>query len=461
MRYVFFDLETSDKNFIGQILNFAFVATDRFLQTRRELKGLISLSRLQLPLPESILVNRVNIEQHQQEAKLNEAQAMRQIHQFISEELSTAQQEQDKLMLVGYSSNRFDLAFLRTSMIRNGINPYFSGKLLYRDLLHLVRFAYLTNQRFPGPQSNKPNDGKTLSLSLENVARELGLLDKQQAHNSYDDVLLCLRLAKKLESDFALNLSQFEPYQAGICESAQNRDKIFRQHSINYDLQNSQRYISTPVCLHDFTWKEALWIDLERYKSGLGVKSIFWLNKNTSAFFLGAELKPQESELELAKQARNEFLKISLTNYFKPSQCDIEQDIYRVDFDAQAALEQAIWQGNSSALSKLKSRDAKVLYKRFRMANYAWGGSEDERMQKMLLEYGLYRYGGKIKMQKQESKENDSTNSLQHPTLSQMFLQLSELEKSANSEDLSLLKALKSHYQNSDIYRFCASELGI
>ena len=32
-----------------------------------------------------------------------------------------------------------NLPFLRTSLIRNGINPYFMGKLIYRDLLFLAK----------------------------------------------------------------------------------------------------------------------------------------------------------------------------------------------------------------------------------------------------------------------------------------------------------------------------------
>lgn len=458
MRFIFFDLETSDKNFIGQILNYAFVATDQFLEPRAELRGLIQVSRLQLPSPESILVNRVNLLEHQKQAAHSEPQAMREIQKFIQSEINAAESdsEQAGVCLVGYNSSRFDVPFLRTSLIRNGINPYFSGKLRYKDMLHVVRKAYLSCPDFPAPRSNQ--DAQLLSLSLENVARELSLLEQAQSHDSYQDVLLTIALAKCLETNFKIKLADFEAYEARICEQNKFRENIWMQNLINYELAIPGRAIAVPVALHAFNYKEALWIDLQKFEQNNKEKSLFWINKNSAAFYLGACEESGSKWEDLAKKARKEFREISLENYFKPSTCDIEQDIYRVDFDGITALEQAIWHGNTAALKQLPARDAKVLFKRFQLNNYRWGGTHDERMQKSLKAYADYRYFGEIKLKKFENEAGSSAEQ-QTPNLMQMLEEVVKLQQDADSEDKRLLAALHAYYLSSDIYKLYSDRL--
>lgn len=305
MRFIFFDLETSDRNTIGQILNYAFIATDQYLEPRAELRGLIHLSRLQLPSPEAILVNRVNLLDHQRDAKLNEAQAMREVQRFIQTQIEEAERdnEQGGVALTGYNTARFDVPYLRTSLIRNGINPYFSGKLRYKDLLHLVRNVYLTNPAFPAPRSKQ--DASQLSLSLESVTRELGLLQAQQSHDSYQDVMLTIALARQLEISFKSKLHEFEAYQARTCEQASLREQVWQQRVPNYQLGEGARALDLPVALHATNHKEALWIDLTRYERGEKSKSLFWINKNSGAMFLSGS-KPLQSApaQELARRAR-------------------------------------------------------------------------------------------------------------------------------------------------------------
>jgi exonuclease I len=145
MHAVFYDLETTTKNTVGQILNYSFILVDDEMKPIGELSGLVKINRLQLPEPGAILANRTDVLEHQQISTDTEPQAMRKIEQFLS---SCIQSAQGALAFVGYNSSRFDLNYLRTSFIRNGINPYFKGLLSSRDLLHAVHKAYLTNSEF-------------------------------------------------------------------------------------------------------------------------------------------------------------------------------------------------------------------------------------------------------------------------------------------------------------------------
>lgn len=49
VKAIFYDLETTDREFVGQILNYSFILVDEQLNVVRELNGDIRISRLQLP----------------------------------------------------------------------------------------------------------------------------------------------------------------------------------------------------------------------------------------------------------------------------------------------------------------------------------------------------------------------------------------------------------------------------
>jgi exonuclease I len=135
---VYYDLETSDKHAVGQILNYCFILVDDQLSLLDELSGLVRISRLQLPDPGAILANRTDVLAHQKRAHECEAEALGRIRCFIER---CAQRASGNVALVGYNSSRFDLGYLRTSFIRNGQDPFFGGKTLARDLLHGVHKA--------------------------------------------------------------------------------------------------------------------------------------------------------------------------------------------------------------------------------------------------------------------------------------------------------------------------------
>ena len=64
MSYIFYDLETTDLNYCGQILNYAFVEVDEDWKEVSEFCGKVKISRTQLPNPYAILANRVNVLTH-------------------------------------------------------------------------------------------------------------------------------------------------------------------------------------------------------------------------------------------------------------------------------------------------------------------------------------------------------------------------------------------------------------
>ena len=171
MRYVIFDLETSDLNCVGQILNFAFVEVDENFNLKSSLRDKIKICPMQLPMPEAILSNRIDVIEHQKEATETEFSAMCKIYNYI-ESLC----EYEPVRLIGYNSNSFDIHYLRTSLIRNGFNPYFGGQLTYGDLLHAVNRLAVSNDEFLSKLKRKDN-GKP-SMSLEPVCRAMGLMNE-------------------------------------------------------------------------------------------------------------------------------------------------------------------------------------------------------------------------------------------------------------------------------------------
>src|SRR5262245_53890936 len=136
MPAIFFDLETSDREFIGQILNFSFIVVDDDWNVIGDLSSTVKISRLELPSPGAILANRTDVLRHQAEAEFTEKEAAGEITAFINSIIEGAN---GPVPFIGFNSFKFDIPYLRTTLVRNGINPYFNGKVVYRDLLVAAR----------------------------------------------------------------------------------------------------------------------------------------------------------------------------------------------------------------------------------------------------------------------------------------------------------------------------------
>jgi len=457
MYAVFYDLETTTKNTIGQILNYSFILVDDEMKPVGEISGLVRISRLQLPEPGAILANRTDVSEHQKIAVDNEPTAMRKIEQFLSKCIQTAQ---GAIAFVGYNSSRFDLGYLRTSFIRNGINPYFKGLLSSRDLLHAVQKAYLTSVEFREAVVKQCRGEKRLSLSLQTVSHALGLLEGVQAHESREDVLLTIRLALWLQEHCKIDVRTYEAYEGGPLHSTVRSGSVYEIEEPQYDLFESSHTKRVPMCLLDEGKKASLWINLERYAEDPSPRSIAWRQAMKHSFFTSGRAVSGADIQHLARKALTQFKGVTLNNYFDKSNCDIEQDIYRLDFDAQDAYYQALREGKKELLAKTDNPDAKKLWVRYQLANGDVSPS-DARASDLLRQYALYRYGGKAQLIKTVRKPDDPDNF--HPKLSDMMAELVRAREVAaleqNEADIKLLDSLDSFYRASDIVRVAGGEL--
>ncbi len=454
MQAVFFDLETSDQEPIGQILNFAFVFVGRDLRERRRLTGRIRISRLQLPVPAAILTNKIDVLQHQSQAEFDEPDAMLEIIKFLNKAI---QESKGQVALVGFNSNRFDLRFLRTSLIRNGINPYLGGVPRYKDLLHAARKLYISNPDFAAKlRSYRLKEGK-LSLSLQSLGQAFSLITGEQSHESLADVRLSLELAELFRKDFALDVLTYDSYEVGRLEVAPRSGMIVYQDTVRYELEGPPAE-ALPMTVLDADHKYALWINLKRFQEGAGRGAIDFFNPQQSAFFLGAAASSPDDWSAVAEKALIEFKEITLKNFFTTSKCDIEQDIYRLDMRLIGALEQAL-AGDKRAMQKIKSEDLRTAFLRARLARYEWGGEYDAMVESELKEYALYRYGGSLNLDKFESPDAAEKPPRMHPTYMELSEALEASLQKASPNDAKLLESLKQFYDSSEILRVAGGDL--
>ena len=445
---VFYDLETSDTEPVGQILNFCFIHLDDDWREVAKLTGKVRISRLQLPRAGAILANRIDVCSHQEEAEFDEPEAMKAIEAFFKNVVEHCGEY--KAVLVGYNSARFDLNFLRTSLIRNGINPYF--KVQHRDLLHLSRYLSISNEEFPRVAGEDP---EKLSLRLETLTREHGLLEGVQAHESEADVWLTIELAKTFLDRYGADIRSFEAYQAGSSKPGTLRYRL----EPNYDLSDPNPACERPMVLLDADRRYSLWIDLEHFgdlshSDGHPRDAVRWFKHDGRDFFRKHKARFSEALRKLSQQAIQNLSGLTLKNYFQTSDCDIEQDIYRIDFSQIDLLAQNFWEGKSA---KLPSKEATQIQTRFKMRTYRYGGSSDKKLDQLLVAYATYRYGGKLKLVKYLQSDPDRDF---HPTYLDLIAEIeAALAATRSSSDNRLLKSLLTFYKKSDIYRVAGAQL--
>jgi hypothetical protein len=454
---VYYDLETTDKNTIGQIINYSFMLVNSELEVIDELSGLVKISRLQIPDPGAILANRTDVLEHQIKAEDTEPVAMRRIADFLAQSIKEAS---GAVTLIGYNSSRFDLGYLRTSLIRNGINPYFGGKLVPRDLLHVVQKAYLTHGEFRELVRRQREGEPKLSLSLQTVSHALGLLDGVQAHESREDVLLTIRLARWLRDSCDLDAASFEAYEGTKLHSTARSGTVYMVEEPEYDMHSPTYLSKRPVTLLDADYKSALWIDLERYASVPEPTCISWRSAAKNAFFISPQAVSNSEWAEVARSALRQFRGVTLKNFFEKSTCDIEQDIYRLDFDHLDLYSKALATHDKAVLRECRLPEAKVLWLRHQLASPN-ASLSDPATSELLKKYALYRYGGKLQVARtvREGSESESY----HSTLSEMVRRLIQAQEAAavsrNTTDRKLMTSLERFIRDSDILKVAGKEL--
>jgi len=457
MYSIYYDLETTDKNAIGQIINYCFILVDSRLEVVDELSGLVKISRLQIPDPGAILANRTDVIEHQAKAEHYEPQAMRRIADFFA---TCIEKASGAISLIGFNSSRFDLGYLRTSFIRNGINPYFSGKIVPRDLLHVAQKAYLICSDFRDLVRKEREGEPKLSLSLQTISRALGLLEGAQAHESREDVLLTIKVARWLRDSCGLDPTTFEAYEGGKLHSTAKSGAVYIVEEPDYDMHASSFVAKRPVTLLDADHRFALWIDLERYVAAQDPGCIMWRSAAKNAFFVSPQAARDTELSEVARSALRQFGSVSLKNFFEKSTCDIEQDIYRLDFDHLDIYSRAVAANDKTLLKECRLPEAKVLWLRHQLAS-PQASINDPNTCELLRKYALHRYGGKLQIAR--TLKDDGRSEAFHSTLAELVRRLTQAQEAAaatrNSADLQLMASLERFIRESDIARVAGKEL--
>jgi hypothetical protein len=448
---IYFDLETSDKIPIGQILNYSFLfdyySTNNSASKVREesyqpleLSGKIKLSRVQLPSPSAILANRADHAlKLDQEDLPEERQALVGIANYINEALELSE---EGVFLIGYNSQRFDTPYLRTSFIRNGINPYFNFRLYSLDAYQYVRKLAVNNQDFPQIFDNN-QENQQASLSLENVAKHFGILKGSQIHESSFDAKLLRKLILLLEERFKSPLHKFKAYQPA--NNYENGEIVFRVQPKTFQLKERQLEV-TPYLHLRSNARSALWVDLEQFRKKRDKSALRNFSFKTSEFFLAKDTPIISNELnKLRVEALELFKTINQENRSRTKALDIEADIYRLELNKLNFLSKALWENDARLLRSSNDQDLLELYDRFRINYYKFGGKHDQVITDRLRAYYEYRYRSKMIV----SEESNGQPSY-HPKLEDWKLEAEmHLSTRKDESDQKLMRELLELYKQS------------
>lgn len=442
MRSIFFDLETTDLNTVGQILNYAFVEIDENWTMRSCLRGKIRLSRLQLPSPGAICATNTDVFEHNRTSDSTEAAAMAKIQKYLADIV-----EWDDTRLIGYNSNKFDVPYLRTSMIRNGLNPYFGGSIKYGDLLQVVRRLACDNSSFVDKLIKKENGQP--SFTLESIARSFGLLEEEQKHESLFDVMLTIKVAQYIHENYGIDVREYQGYE--VTKKSFDVIKVF-PYTDHEGKKVSEDYCYMALLEQNKT--QALWINIKKYEDGVGREAVSWYNKNTSALYV-QEFVSGSDFAKRADKARKDLSHITIDNFFGPKNCDVEQFIFMLPISEIGGLYEAIWMKDPTTLKVMKSRYGSQLYLRH-LSNEA----PIENIESQIKDYALYRYGGRMKISKEnfDAKYEPGVYSEDfHPTYNELLQQIDDLSK--NEKHTHVMQQLKKYYETSTISSIAGEEL--
>lgn len=447
---VFYDLETTDLERVGQILNFAFVAVDENLNPIESFAANVKISRLQLPRVGAILTNRTNVIEHQKTATHTEYEAVVAINEFLNKTIARANGA--PIAMVGYNSASFDLDYLRTVFIRNGINPY-NNRIVHKDLLLVSRHLMAFNDEFRELLFESAGEEK-VRLKLEVLCKLFKLLDGAQDHESLSDVLLTIKLAEVFKNRFGVDARAFEPYQVKNLHDEAKASHTVLAEPLSSNFNRDKRCRSYPAILLDANERYALWVDLNKYaelkKKQTDTKGAIKWKKFVEHLVTKHDDHNEDDYSSLISEVREELEGINLGNYFSETDCDIEQFIFRIRPNEIDILGRAMRDGS---IGSDYSSDMIQLHRRYLLENHT--GALPLHLEAALMRYADYRYGGNLSL---TSSSKDGAK--KHPTLSML---LAEIDKAASSataiEDQTLIEALRTHYMESEICKLSGQKL--
>ena len=345
--YIFYDFETSSRDLIGQIISYAFIITDSDLQPIDTFDGKIKLNRTQCPEVDALLVNKIVVSDLQEKG-ISEYEAALAIFDFLTQTIASY----GPCHLVGFNSNQFDLSFLRTLLIRYGLNPYFQGQLKNIDILHFVQYlAFYHSADFPWVQTSSDTHS-FYSFRLEDLSHAACLLTEAQSHDALEDVMLTIKLVRFFEAKFNTKLSTFKPYQLPDSLNCIEPTSIIKQRVRHFATledtpEKYQTHYFFPLNLNS---KSLLFINLSMYKTLIDdiespsdedkSRCIRYINTN-KAFFITEQaelsdvgMNPQDLELILADTYFQQFVK-NPSAYFDSikKDWDIDYQIHELGFE--------------------------------------------------------------------------------------------------------------------------------
>lgn len=439
--FLIYDLETSRLDLIGQILSISFLLTDAALNPiegySKDLYGRLSI--LELPEPEAINANGIDLAISQKEG-LVESELASQIHSFIQSCLNRCGSHQIKL--VGHNASRFDLPFLRTLLIRNGFNPYFYGKILYLDSIHLLKHAaFEIDDILPFDKENE-----RYSLSLNNLSKHLLKNTTPQSHKANEDVALLRDLLAYMKGKFVAL------WETKVFDTPVDNENPF--YSLSIDMNNYQpsklNFIKTPYVLLDSNKNMFLMIDLAKCKlaNSINKESIFYRNISTGFLKIDYNANPDKDIMDLAIKAKESLSVWNCDNFFEKSTCDIEQDIYRLLFSDVNSLARILNVSENNLPPNL-SDDMKEIWLRFRLKAYSFTNSPHQKVyDHHLKNYAQKRYIDGIKLNKFGDIDKKSS------TFSDMKNRLAQMIDQAPKDKLAPLLSLKNYYETAYITKF-------
>jgi hypothetical protein len=453
-KIIFFDLETSSLHRVGQILNYCFVVVDRSWNQIDKLSGEINLSRLELPDPAAISATSIDVIDLINRNPDNEFTALNKIHNFLKKHEST------KTAIAGFNTEAFDVPYLRTSFIRNGLYPYL--KFSYTDLLILCQYFISKEDSLREKyrkfliEKTDNNDAK-LSLKLEYIATFLGVLEAPQSHDSADDVEVTIKLAKLINDEFGYSIFDFNSYNLFDYHKQNGEPVYIVSHSRSWEApfkEDLYCYLRTEGnssywCKLDeyskWTKNKDKKLPIKRFKHCEAIKSPSSNTDFTSA------------DLTLAKDAFEELKNFNVNDLYPPKKVYLEQWIYRININLLTDFSKII--SNSAYAINIENnldKDLQTLLKRYLIAN-----SSDEILNKHLMDtfkkYALFRYNKGMVLYTDEDKPKDRpVTHLDFNELNTLASGiLSELKSSNALENkIKALNSLKDYYQNAPVAQF-------
>ena len=436
--YVLYDLETSGKNTIGQILTGFFVLLDKDFQEVPGfvLKVKISPNRLDLPHPQAILTNGIKIFSDLTDARA-ESKAATDIRQFLEKIIGYCKDA--TIYLTGFNSSRFDQTFLRVTLIRNGLDPYFKGKLKNLDVLDLARYVASLNPSFPHIINTEAENPYPF-FTLESLTRRFSLLNQEQSHDSEEDAWLTRDLLKFMIEEFHFNLDEYlaRPQLPDIFEAFDNfklgDSGAVPVHSV-YSVLNRER-------------NSYLLVNLDKFKEQPDKDSIKYFNTNNTVL-IPRDVQDAKEYGVLRNESLQMFKGIRVSNFFPTTECDIEQDIYRMPINLISTLGTAIMNEKSRALPP--NQDLRTLYRRhvLRESQSNDINSADEYFIEVYDKYVKHRYvdGMRIDKGSPEPKFSDSWELLNDELNELMNTEFSTMDDNKKEA----LTELREFYDKSEV----------